>query len=80
MLNSSQAGAAMFLRLLLGAMAQQLLRVAPREGLLSHCPGSPGEAETVVTATTETWPRTRQALSLSCLREPPPKGCRPLGT
>ena len=42
MLNSSQAGAAMFLRLLLGAMAQQLLRVAPREGLLSHCPGSPG--------------------------------------
>ena len=41
-LNSSQAGAAMFPRLLLGATAQQLLCVAPREGLLSHCPGSPG--------------------------------------
>lgn len=55
MLSSSQAGAAMFLRLLLGAMAQQLLRVAPREGLLSLCPGSPGGGGDSSYCPTETW-------------------------
>lgn len=79
-LSSSQAGAAMLLRLLLGAMAQQLLRVAPREGLLSLCPEALGDMETVVTARPRPGPRTGQASAWAAHAEPPAKGSWPLGT
>lgn len=54
-LSSFQAGAAMFLLLLLGAMAQQLLRVAPSGRSPVPCPGSPGGRGDSSYCPTETW-------------------------